>query len=92
MKFNDLLASVQVVKNSLKERVESFLENQIEYRSVDKKIVLEGFKQELYHKMSVEGLTDENLLLGLELNNYLNQVDNPLDQGLKLQTVEYKIN
>ena len=87
--MNTILPTVQIMEQrSLKERVTEFLENQLNYCNQSKIHRLESFKNELYHNMSHQGLTDDNLLLGLELNNYLRQINNPES---RLEQVVYSV-
>lgn len=77
--MNKLTPTVERVRQcTLRERVDSFLSGQFNYHDHQDKIYrLESFKADLLHKIYSEGLTDSNLLLGLELNNYLRQINNP---------------
>lgn len=76
--MNTIMPSVQIMEQrTLKERVSLFLEDQVNHCNQSKIHRLESFKNELYYNMSHQGLTDDNLLLGLELNNYLRQINNP---------------
>lgn len=76
--MNTITPSVQIMEQrTLRERVSLFLENQVNYCNQSKIHQLESFKNELCQNMSHQGLTDDNLLLGLELNNYLRQINNP---------------
>ncbi len=59
---------------TVRQRLELFLENQLIYCSDSKRHYLESFKSDLLIMMSKDGMTDDQLLLGLELNNYLRQV------------------
>lgn len=71
------ITSVEVVRSrSLKESIDLFLENQLNYCNKSKVQRIESFKADLLHKINSEGLTDDNLLLGLELNDYLRQAYN----------------
>ena len=68
---------IEVIRQrSLRERVDVFLIDQLNYCNQQKVYLLESFKTDLLHKIYSEGLTDDNLLLGLELNNYLRQINN----------------
>lgn len=71
---------------SLRERVGIFLEKQLNYNDQAKIHIIEDFKRSLLSEIHREGLTDENLLLGLELNNYLRQIN---DSDCRLEQVCY---
>lgn len=87
--MNKIIPSVQIVETlTLRERVEKFLEGQTSYRNQDKIHILESFKMDLCHNMFHQGLTDDNLLLGLELNNYLRQINNP---DCRFERVSYSV-
>ena len=87
--MNNFTPSVEVIRQrSLRERVDVFLEDQLNYRDQDKIVRLESFKIDLLHKIYSEGLTDSNLLLGLELNNYLRQINSPES---RLEKVTYNV-
>ncbi|MCP3686136.1 MAG: hypothetical protein GY861_26105 [bacterium] len=62
---------------TLRDRVNSFLDDQLNYTNEDKKYCLERFQYDLICNIQSEGATDDNLLLGLELNNYLRQINDP---------------
>ena len=75
--MDTFIPSIEVVRSrSLRESIDLFLENQLNYCSKSKVQRIESFKADLIHKINSEGLTDDNLLLGLELNSYLRQVYN----------------
>ena len=87
--MNTITPSVQIMKQrTLREKVSLFLEDQVNYCNQSKIHRLESFKNELYHNMSHQGLTDDNLLVGLELNNYLRQINNPES---RLEQVVYSV-
>ena len=46
-------------------------------------------KNDLSYRVNREGLTDENLLLGLVLNNYERQLRKPKDNRIKIEKVTY---
>ncbi len=79
--------SVQTPR-TVRQRLELFLENQLNYCDDSKRCYLESFKSELLIMMSKDGMTDDNLLLGLELNNYLRQVDK---HKYQFTTVSYNL-
>lgn len=84
--------SVQILPQpTLEDRIKTFLDNQLGMCSKTKEQYLESFKTDLTYRMQHEGLSDQNLLLGLELNNYLRQINNPIDSGVRLQSVDYSI-
>ncbi len=72
---------------SLRQRLDAFLDNQYNYCNQEKKFYLQSFQSELLSEMcrdSVEGMTDEKLILGLELNNYIRQVDKHVQNFTKV--------
>ncbi|CAH9014640.1 conserved hypothetical protein [Vibrio phage 501E54-1] len=73
---------------TIRERLGLFLENQLNYCNESKRHHLESFKSELLIVMSKRGMTDEHLLLGLELNNYLRQVGK---NNYQFTTVSYNL-
>ena len=84
--------SVQILPQpTLEDRIKKFLDNQLGMCSKTKEHYLESFKTDLVYRIHSEGLTDRNLLLGLELNNYLRQLYNPTDSSVRLQSVNYSI-
>lgn len=84
--------SVQILPQpTLEDRIKTFLDNQLGMCVNTKEHYLESFKTDLTYRMHSEGLTDQNLLLGLELNNYLRQINNPTDSSIKLQSVNYSL-
>ena len=87
--MNNFTPPVEAIhQRTLRERVSSFLEGQSNYCNMQTVNRLESFKIDLLHKIYSEGLTDSNLLLGLELNNYLRQINNPES---RLERVTYNI-
>lgn len=70
----EVVASVAFPR-TVRQRLELFLENQQSYCTDSKRHHLEMFKSEVLSVMARDGMTDEQLLLALELNNYLRQVD-----------------
>lgn len=83
--------AVQVPRVSIEDRLEKFLAEQLNYRNEDKKFQLKYFQNELMERICNHGLTDKNLLLGLEINNYLRQIDAPEERFVQLHKVEYHL-
>ena len=87
--MNTFIPSIVIkTPRTLREKVSDFLENQLNYSSVDKVYILEGFKTDLLYRIQREGMSDDNLLLGLELNNYLRQIDDP---KARLERITYNV-
>lgn len=83
------IPTVQIVQQrTLRECIDKFLEDQFYCCTQSKVHRLESFKTDLLSKIHREGLTDENLLMGLELNNYLRQLNS---SDCRLGRVSYNI-
>ena len=73
---------------TLRQRVDDFIKSQSNYCDESKRHYLESYKSELLILMSRDGMTDSHLLMGLELNNYLRQLDK---LHYKIDKVNYNV-
>jgi len=73
---------------TLRQRIDNFIESQANYCAESRRHYLERYKSELFVLMSKDGMTDSQLLMGLELNNYIRQLE---ELHCKIGKVNYNV-